>query len=93
MTGDVTDEELVAAFKRLEPYLNGYPQPMIDARRLRIANGSASEQDRREIAAENVVVKRLKTQGLIPLTVWNEADGVGFEMLGGGGSGGSQIIA
>lgn len=61
--GPPTIEELEMAHKRLQPYIDGYPQPMIDARRLRISNGTASEQDRREIAAENQVIRELKAGG------------------------------
>lgn len=64
--GRPTDAELEAARARLEPYLNGYPQPMIDTRRLRIANGTASEQDRREVDAEDQVVRDLRAAGALP---------------------------
>jgi hypothetical protein len=52
-----TPGELEAARKRLDPYLRGYPEPLIDARRLRLSNGTASEQERREIRAEDVVIR------------------------------------
>ncbi len=52
--------ELLAARKRLQPYLDGYPEPMIDARRLRIANGTASEQDKREIRYEDQVLREIR---------------------------------
>ena len=55
-----TPEELAAAKKRLQPYLAGYPEPMIYTRRLRISSGTASEQDRREVNAENHVLRELR---------------------------------
>lgn len=54
-TGPPTKTEIAAARERLSPYLKGYPEPMIDTRRMRIGNGVASERDKREIAAEDVV--------------------------------------
>jgi effector-binding domain-containing protein len=61
----ISFDEIEAAYKRLKPYIDGYPEPMIDARRLRIANGTASDQDKREIAAENEVIRRLKSVNMI----------------------------
>lgn len=55
-----TVEAIERAKKRLAPYLAGYPEPMIDARRLRIANGTATERDHDEIQAEDHVLRELK---------------------------------
>lgn len=55
-----TPEELEAAKRRLEPYLRGYPEAMIDSRRLRIANGTATEDDHRQVEAENHVLRELR---------------------------------
>lgn len=58
-----TAEELGEAFRRLRPYLNGHPEPMIDARRLRIANDTATDADRRAVAAEDhmiAVIRRVQ---------------------------------
>lgn len=65
-----TAEELEAARVRLEPYFKGYPQPMIDARRLRISGGTAAEQDYREIAAEDAIIREFARPllGLSPET-------------------------
>lgn len=51
-----TAEELGEAFRRIRPYLNGYPEPMIDSRRLRMANGTATPEERRAVAAEEHVL-------------------------------------
>lgn len=58
--GRPTEGELATARERLAPYFAGYPEPMIDTRRLRIANGQASEKDRREVAAEDYVIREWK---------------------------------
>jgi hypothetical protein len=63
-----TEEELSAARKRLAPYRAGYPEPMIDSRRMRIANGTASEKDKREICAEDQVIRE-----------WNQEDARDFD--------------
>jgi hypothetical protein len=47
--------------RALKPYLEGYSEPMIDARRLRISTGTASEQDRRDIAAEDFVLRERRS--------------------------------
>lgn len=52
-----TEQEIVAARERLQPYLDGYPEPMIDTRRLRIANGTATDDDRRQVQAEDWVIR------------------------------------
>lgn len=55
-----TQEELVDARKRLQPYLEGHPEPMVDTRRMRIANGNPTEQDVREVNAEDQVLRELR---------------------------------
>jgi hypothetical protein len=55
----ITEEELDAALERLLPHYGGYPQPIIDSRYLRIANGRGSEMDHRTVAAEEIVIKIL----------------------------------
>jgi hypothetical protein len=59
----ITYEELTAARKRLKPYLDGYPQPMIDIRYLRKTKGTASEQELREIEAEQYVLRLMRIMG------------------------------
>jgi hypothetical protein len=61
----VTDEAYDAAFERLIPYVEGYPYPMIDARRLRIKARQASHKDLLEIAAEDAVLADLREAGMI----------------------------
>lgn len=41
-------------------------EPMIDSRRFRIANGTASLKDSREVAAENQVIRELRGADLNP---------------------------
>lgn len=52
-------EQLNAAWQRLLPYIEGYPEPMIDTRRLRIANGTASQEDIEEVGAEDYLIKKI----------------------------------
>lgn len=60
-------DDVNAAYERLRPFLNGYPQPMIDTRRLRIANGTASDADRYDVAVEDALIGSLRRLGFVPI--------------------------
>lgn len=50
-----TPEQIETARERLAPYINGYPTPMIDTRYMRVANGTATQEEMDAVAAEEIV--------------------------------------
>ncbi len=62
-----TNPDMEAARKRLLPFLKGYPSPMIDARKLRMATKQGTAQDHREISCETKVIADWRSVG-----IWDE---------------------